>query len=115
VKPPKFDRTASWAVFRCQFETVAERNCWMRQKKSIYLITALQGRDTSVLHGVPKGATYEETPGALEDRFGDQHLATAYRSELKTRTLDVGESLQEFDTAVKHLATSPTLHYLRTI
>jgi hypothetical protein len=48
--------------------------------KFTYLITALKGRATDGLHGVPKGATYEETPDALEDRFGDQHLAAAYRS-----------------------------------
>jgi hypothetical protein len=27
VKPPKFDGTTSWAVFRRQFETVKEHNC----------------------------------------------------------------------------------------
>jgi hypothetical protein len=30
VKPPKFDGTASWAVFRSNLETVAGHNCWMR-------------------------------------------------------------------------------------
>jgi hypothetical protein len=33
----------------------------------------------AVLHGVSKGATYEEILVALEDRFGDQHLAAVYR------------------------------------
>jgi hypothetical protein len=40
----------------------------------------------------------------LEDHFGDQHLAAAYRSQLKTRTQKAGESLQEFATAIKQLA-----------
>jgi hypothetical protein len=66
-----------------------------------YLIAALQGRACDVLHGVPRGATYEETIEALEDRFGDQHLAAAYRSQLKTRTQKPGESLQEFATAIE--------------
>jgi hypothetical protein len=26
VKPPKFDRSTSWAVFHCQFEAMAEYN-----------------------------------------------------------------------------------------
>jgi hypothetical protein len=69
-KPPKFDGTISWAVFRRQLETVVEYNCWPRLEISIYLITALQGRATFVLHRVPKGATYEETLQALEDESG---------------------------------------------
>jgi hypothetical protein len=64
-----------------------------------------------VLHRVPKGTTYEETLEALEDHIEDQHLAATYPSQLKTRTLGVGESLQEFATAVEQLAhcTYPAL------
>jgi hypothetical protein len=57
-----------------------------------------------VLLGVLKGATYEETLETLKDHFRDQHLAVAYRSQLKTRTQAVGESLQGFATAVEQLA-----------
>jgi hypothetical protein len=64
ANPPKFDVTSS-ALFRRQFETVAEHNCWTRQEISTYLITALQGRATDVLHRVPKGATYDETLKSL--------------------------------------------------
>jgi hypothetical protein len=39
----------------------------------------------------------------MEDHFRDQHLATTYRNQLKTRTQGVGESLQEFATAIKQL------------
>jgi hypothetical protein len=52
---------------------------------------------------VPKVPTYEETLHALEDSFGDQHLAAAYRSKLKTRTRVIRESLQAFVTAVEQL------------
>jgi hypothetical protein len=30
AKYPKFHGTASWVVFRRQFETVTEQSCWMR-------------------------------------------------------------------------------------
>jgi hypothetical protein len=80
AKLPKFDGTTSWAVFRRQIENAEEDNCWTHSGKSTYLITALQGRATDVLHGVPKCAIYEETLEALEDRFGDQHLAADYGS-----------------------------------
>jgi hypothetical protein len=90
AKPPKFDGSTSWAMFRCQFQTVAEHNHWTPREKATYLIAALQGRACDVLHGVPRGSTYDETIEALEDRFGGQHLAAAYRSQLKTRTQRAG-------------------------
>jgi hypothetical protein len=102
-KPPKLNRTTSKPVFWCQFETIAEHNYCTCLKKSTYLITTLQGQATDVLHGIQKAATYEETLEALEDQFGDQHIATMYRSQLNTRTQTVGESLQEFATAIKQL------------
>jgi hypothetical protein len=108
AQPPIFDGTKSWAVFRRQFETVAEHNCYTRQEKSTYLIT---GRATDVLHGISRNATYEETLLVLEDRFGDQHFAAAFRSQLKTRTQRAGVSLQEFAIAIEQLAyrAYPTL------
>jgi hypothetical protein len=111
AQPPIFEGTTSWSVFRRQFETVAEHNHWLQQEKSTYLITALRGQAADVLHGIPINATYQKTLQALEDRFGDQHLAAAYRSQLKARTQRARESLQEFATAIKQLAhrTYPTL------
>jgi hypothetical protein len=47
---------------------------------------------------------YEEAIEALEDHFGDQHLAAAYRSQLNAGTQKAGESLQEFATAIEQLA-----------
>jgi hypothetical protein len=75
----KFDGTTSWAVFRRQFETVAEHNSWTREK-SAYLITAMEGRATDVLHGIPRCASYEDTLQALEDRIGDQHLQPLFEA-----------------------------------
>jgi hypothetical protein len=103
AKPPKFDGSTSWTMFRRQFETAADHNRWMPREVT-YLIAALQGRAYYVLHGVPRGAMYEETIEALEDCFRDQHLAAAYRSQLKMRTQKAGESLQEFATTIEQLA-----------
>jgi hypothetical protein len=104
AKPPQFDGTTSWAVFWHQFEIVVEHNCWTRQEKSTYLIIALQSQATNVLHSIPKGATYEETLKALDDCFGDQHIAAAYCSQLKARTRKARKSLQEVATAIEQLA-----------
>jgi hypothetical protein len=111
AQPPTFDGTTSWAVFWRQFETVAEHNCWTQQGKYTYLITALQGRAADVLHGIPTSATYGGALQALEDRFEDHHVAAVYRSQLKARTQQPGESLREFATAIEQLAyrAYPTL------
>jgi hypothetical protein len=71
------------------------------------LITVLQSRPNDVLHGIPKGATYEETLQALEDRFGDQEFSATYRRQVRTQR--AGEFLQKFVTVIEQLA-HPTLH-----
>jgi hypothetical protein len=61
--------------------------------KAMHLPTTLQGWASDIPHGVHEGAIYEETAGALEDQFGDQHLVAAYHSQLKTRTQLTGVPL----------------------
>jgi predicted nucleic acid-binding Zn-ribbon protein len=68
VQPPTFNGNTSCAVFRRQFETVAEHNRLSDQEKSTYLITALKGRAADVLHGIPTNTTYEGALQALEDQ-----------------------------------------------
>jgi hypothetical protein len=94
AKPSKFDRTTSWDVFQSQLKTVGEHNCWTHLEKYTYLITALHGQVTDILHRVLKGATNEETLQTLEEHFGDQHLDAAHHCQLKMRTQGVRESLQ---------------------
>jgi hypothetical protein len=48
-----------------------------------------------------KNAAYEETLQALQDRFGDQHFAALFRSQLETRIQKALESLQDFSIAVE--------------
>jgi hypothetical protein len=71
----------------------------------------LQGWATDVLHGILKGATYDETLQALEDYFGHQRFAPTYHCQFKTRTQRAMESFQEFAMAIKQLAyrAYPTL------
>jgi hypothetical protein len=81
------------------------------REKSMYLITTLKGLAADVLPGIPTNTTYEDTLQALEDRFGDQHFAAAYRSQLSTRTQKAGESLKDLATAIELLVhrAYPTL------
>ncbi|KAJ4443007.1 hypothetical protein ANN_04656 [Periplaneta americana] len=98
VKTPKFDGTTSWAIFRRQFEAIAEHNGWTPAEKTTQLLAALQGQASEILHSVPEDGT------ALEGRYGDHQLVAAFRTQLKTRVQQSGESLQEFAMAVEQLA-----------
>jgi peptide subunit release factor 1 (eRF1) len=111
AQAPTFDGKTFWSTFRRQFETVAKHNMWSNREKSTFLITALKDRAADVLAGIPINTPYEDTLQTLEDRFGDQHFAAAYRCQLTTRRQKAGESLQEFATAIELLAhrAYPTL------
>jgi hypothetical protein len=102
-QPQTFNGNASWSMFWHQYKATAEHNQWSYQVKLMYLITALKGQVADVLHSILTNTTYKETLQALEDRFGDQHFAAAYRCQL-TRTQKAGESLQHFAMAIEQLA-----------
>jgi hypothetical protein len=99
ISPPTFNVSTLWSVFRGQFEIIAEHNLLSNCENSTYIITALKGQAADVLPGIPTNTTYKNTLQALEDRFGYQNFAAAYRSQL-TRTKKTGESLQDFATAI---------------
>jgi hypothetical protein len=44
VKPPKFDESASRAVFRLQFDMIAEHKYWAPRERATYLIADFQGQ-----------------------------------------------------------------------
>jgi hypothetical protein len=93
-------------------QTVAEHYKWAPHAEATHGLAALQDRAYDVLHEVRKEAAHKEPIRATEDRFGDQHLVIAYRTQPKTRTEILGESLQEFATTTKQLThhASPALH-----
>ena len=104
VKTPKFDGTTSWTIFRRQFEATAAHNGWTPEEKTTQLLTALQGQASEIFHSVPEDGKATEIMAALEGRYGDHQLAAAFRTQLKTRVQQSGESLQEFAMAVEQLA-----------
>jgi hypothetical protein len=59
AQTPKFDGLTSWAMFRPQFQTVAEHNGWTSYDKAAYLIAALDEPAAHIPHSVPIGARYE--------------------------------------------------------
>jgi hypothetical protein len=69
--------------------------------KAAHLLTALQDGVSNVQCRAPKGVSCEETIWAAEDWFGDQHLTAGYHDHLNKETQILGESLQEFATAIE--------------
>jgi hypothetical protein len=88
VKAPRFDRSASWAMFCYQFEVMAGHKQLGIPSKAIHLLATMEGR-ASVLHGIPTEAKYE----ALESHYRDHHLAAVHPSWLKAGT-QLSEPLQ---------------------
>ncbi|KAJ4438192.1 hypothetical protein ANN_14131 [Periplaneta americana] len=101
VKTPKFDGTTSWAIFRRQFEAIAEHNGWTPAEKTTQLLAALQGQASEILHSVPEDGTATEIMAVFEGRYGDHQLEAAFRTQLKKRVQQSGKSLQEFAMAVE--------------
>jgi hypothetical protein len=95
AQPTTFNGNTSWSVFQRQYDIVAEHNHWSDREKSTYIICALKGRAADVLPGIPTNSTNEDALQALEDCFGAQHFAAAYRCQLTTRTQKAGKSLQD--------------------
>ncbi|XP_058987860.1 uncharacterized protein LOC131806937 [Musca domestica] len=49
IKPPVFDGSTSFNVFKLQFETVASRNSWNDSDKAVALLLALKGSAADVI------------------------------------------------------------------
>jgi hypothetical protein len=91
-------------MFQQQFKTMVEQNYWMSHNKATYLITTFNELAIYIIHDTPTETMYKDVTEVLEDRFGDHHLHAAFHSQLKRRTQLIKKSLQEFATAIDHLA-----------
>lgn len=112
VKPPIFDGTVSWTVYKRQFEAAAKVNNWRtNEEKATGLMLALRGKATELLQIVSDQQDYEALVRTMELRFGDEHMKEVYRVQLKTRQQKPGETLQELMADIERLArlAYPTL------
>lgn len=105
IKLPVFDGLSSWSVYKVQLEAAASYNGWSTKEKAANLMLALRGQAASLLRTLPAGSMdLNAIMAALEQRYGDGHLQTVYRSQLKARVQRSGESLQEFAAGVEQLS-----------
>ena len=91
--------------FLCQFETTCEINAWKYKDKSLYLANCLTGEARSLLNELdPEGRRdYDTLIEKLKNRFGSVNRSEIYRTQLKSRTRNKGETIQELAQAIKKL------------
>jgi hypothetical protein len=105
LKPPPFDGTTSWSMYKKQFEAAAGANNWDDEGKAVALTLALRGQALQILQTLPveDQKNYAAFVKALELRYGDHHLSQVYQSQLRARVQKSGENLQEFAADVERL------------
>ncbi|XP_061389850.1 scaffold attachment factor B1-like [Musca vetustissima] len=66
IKPPVFDGSTSFNVFKLQFETVASRNSWNDSDKAVALLLALKGSAADVIQSIPILAAFTGNISAVK-------------------------------------------------
>ena len=105
MKPQNFDGETDFDEFLCQFEITCEINTWNYKEKSLYLANCLTGKARCLLNGLDHDGRrdYDTLVVKLRNRFGSVNQSEIYRSQLKSRTRNRGETLQELAQAIKTL------------
>ena len=105
MKPQNFSGATDFDEFLSQFEITCEINGWQYREKSLYLANCLTGDACSLLSELdPEGRRdYDTLVEKLANRFGSVHRSEIYRTQLKSRSRNRGESIPELAQAVKKL------------
>ncbi|XP_055890394.1 uncharacterized protein LOC129927167 [Biomphalaria glabrata] len=105
MKPPVFDGSVSWSVYKKQFDAAAKVNKWnSEEEKATALVLSLRGKASELLQSLPNQQDLAALVQAMELRYGDEHLQEVYRVQLKTRQQRPDETLQELETDIERLA-----------
>ena len=106
IKPATYDGSASWLDYHAHFEACAEINGWTESHKGLYLAVSLRGSAQGVLGNLPKGAKpdYRALMRALKERFAPPSQTKLYRVQMRERRQKAGETLPEFEQAIRRLA-----------
>ena len=95
VNPRPYNGSASWREYQSHFERVSRINGWNYQLQLDYLWVNLTDSALSYADSLSpeKTASYDALCSAMEERFGDTQLAEVFKSELRSRRRQNGESL----------------------
>ena len=105
IKPQHFDGSTDFDEFLSQFEITSEINGWQYREKSLYLASCLTGDARSLLSELDRDGQrdYGTLIEKLANRFGSVNRSEIYRTQLKSRTRNRGETIPELAQAIKKL------------
>ena len=105
IKPQLFDGNIDIDEYLTQFNIVAEINGWNNHEKALYLASSLSGVARSLLSELEneQRTNYDTLVRALFNRFGSINGAEIFRSKLKSRYQEKGETLPELAQNIRKL------------
>ena len=103
MKPQNFNGTTDFDEFLSQFEITCEINGWQYREKSLYLASCLSGDARSVLSELDHDGRrdFNTLIEKLANRFGSVNRSEIYRTQLKSKVRNKGESIPELAQAIK--------------
>jgi hypothetical protein len=95
VNPRPYSGNSSWREYLSHFERVSRLNGWNDQLCMDYLWVNLTDSALSYVDNLSSERTksYSTLCEAMEERFGDKQIAEVFKSELRSRRRQSGESL----------------------
>ena len=105
MKPQLYDGQTDIEEYLTQFNIIAELNDWDYHSKSLYLASSLTGTARSLLNEIEpeQRKDYYNLVKVLKSRFGTLNKAEIYRTQLKSRVREKGESISELAQNIKKL------------
>ena len=105
IKPQHFDGSSDFEEFLSQFKITSEINGWQYKEKSLYLASCLTGDARSLLSELDHDGQrdYDTLTEKLANRFGSVNRSEIYRTQLKSRTRNKGETIPQLAQAIKKL------------
>ncbi|KAL3857159.1 hypothetical protein ACJMK2_011854 [Sinanodonta woodiana] len=105
IKPQLYDGQTDIDEYLTQFNIISELNDWDYHSKSLYLASSLTGTARSLLNEIEpeKRKDYFSLEKVLKSRFGTLNKAEIYRTQLKSRVREKGESISELAHNIKKL------------
>lgn len=105
IKPQTYSGSSDFEEFLSQFEITCEINSWQYREKSLYLANCLTGEARSLLNELDNEGRrdYKTLVEKLTNRFGSINRSEIYRTQLKSRVKNKGETIPELAQAIKKL------------
>ena len=107
VKPSVFDGSSSWASFIAQFKVIAATQGWNIADKLAILVASLKGPTLEFFARLPEPdrTDFGRLTDALDGRFGVAHQEPWFRSQLRRRRRDAGETLPHLAQDIERLVS----------